>query len=94
LPSRRNAARLDQQEADELSYRLRRRRHWRRASASRESHGGVSGGFTTCSAFSLETVMFYKRSQWASAAAYVVASVAISAAARLAGLALVRNIAG
>lgn len=54
---------------------------------------GVIGGFTTFSAFSLGTVMLYERSQW-TAALYVVASVAISVAALLAGLALTRSLAG
>ncbi|HJQ58547.1 MAG TPA: fluoride efflux transporter CrcB [Vineibacter sp.] len=51
---------------------------------------GILGGFTTFSAFSLDTVSLVHRGAWGSAALYVVASVAISIAGTFAGLALVR----
>lgn len=51
---------------------------------------GILGGFTTFSAFSLETVMLYERGQWAVAATYVGASVIFSVAALLAALFIVR----
>jgi CrcB protein len=54
---------------------------------------GVLGGFTTFSAFSLETILMIERSAFASAAAYVAASVGFSIAAVAAGLALGRSMA-
>ena len=51
---------------------------------------GFLGGFTTLSAFSLDTVVLWERGQPALAAAYVVATVAVSLAALVAGLSLVR----
>jgi fluoride exporter len=51
---------------------------------------GLLGGFTTFSAFSLETVLLYERGQIGWAAIYIFASVAISLVALIAGLALVR----
>jgi CrcB protein len=53
---------------------------------------GVLGGFTTFSAFSLETVVLYQRGQTALATLYLIASVAVSIAALLIGLALVRRL--
>jgi fluoride exporter len=53
---------------------------------------GMVGGFTTFSAFSLETVMLYERGQWAAAAAYVISSTALSVGALFAGLVLVRSL--
>ncbi len=54
---------------------------------------GILGGFTTFSAFSLEVVALAQRGAHASALAYVAASVALSVAAVVAGLMLVRWIA-
>lgn len=54
---------------------------------------GLLGGFTTFSAFSLDAVSLFERGQAGLAAAYVVASVALSLAALFAGLALFRGIA-
>ena len=51
---------------------------------------GFLGGFTTFSAFSLETVLLYERGQIGSAAINILASVAMSLVALIAGLALVR----
>ncbi len=51
---------------------------------------GLLGGFTTFSAFSLDTIAFYQRGDVAHAAAYVLASVFVSLAAAAAGLALAR----
>jgi CrcB protein len=52
---------------------------------------GILGGYTTFSAFSLDTALLYERGQMGMAALYVIASVAISIAGLFAGLALVRN---
>ena len=54
---------------------------------------GVLGGYTTFSAFSLDTVLLYERGQMALAALYVVASVACAIGGLFAGLALVRHFA-
>lgn len=51
---------------------------------------GALGGFTTFSAFSLDAVTLWTRGQPASAAAYVGASVVLSLAALVAGLAVGR----
>lgn len=53
---------------------------------------GVLGGFTTFSAFSLETALMIERRQWDQAALYVAGSVVISVAAVFAGLALTRRL--
>lgn len=53
---------------------------------------GVVGGFTTFSAFSLETVLLIERGTPWLAATYVIASVVVSIAALFAGLTLVRHI--
>jgi CrcB protein len=52
---------------------------------------GILGGFTTFSAFSLDAMLLYERSETGLAALYVVASVGVSIAALFAGFALVRN---
>ncbi len=52
---------------------------------------GVLGGFTTFSAFSLDALTLYERGQAAVAAAYVVASVALSLLAVVAGVAFARG---
>ncbi len=54
---------------------------------------GVLGGFTTFSAFSLETMLLWERGQAGLAATYVAASVVLSVAALAGGLALVRSVA-
>lgn len=51
---------------------------------------GILGGFTTFSAFSLDTVTLFERGELAAASGYVVLSVAASIAALAAGLALAR----
>jgi CrcB protein len=52
---------------------------------------GVLGGFTTFSAFSLETALMLERRQWTEAAAYVSISVVVSITALFAGLLLARR---
>ncbi len=51
---------------------------------------GVLGGFTTFSAFTLETVTMIERGDWTFAFAYIVASVLLCVSALFCGLALVR----
>ena len=51
---------------------------------------GILGGYTTFSAFSLDSVLLYERGEMALAALYVLASVALSIGGLFAGLALVR----
>jgi len=53
---------------------------------------GIIGGFTTFSAFSLDTVVLYERGDVALAAVYVLASVGVSLAALFAGLAIMRTV--
>ena len=55
---------------------------------------GILGGFTTFSAFALDAVLIWERGEAGLAAAYVAASVVLSIAGLLAGLALVRTVAG
>lgn len=52
---------------------------------------GILGGFTTFSAFSLETVLLWQRGGHLSAAAYVAVSVAGSVAALLLGMWITRS---
>jgi CrcB protein len=52
---------------------------------------GVLGGFTTFSAFSLETVLMLQRDQYGLALFYILASVIFSIAALFAGLHLTRS---
>ena len=52
---------------------------------------GILGGFTTFSAFSLEVVLMIERRQYAAAAAYVLASVVVSAVALMVGLMIARR---
>ena len=52
---------------------------------------GILGGYTTFSAFSLDTVLLYERGETALAALYVLASVALAIAGLFAGLGLVRH---
>ncbi len=53
---------------------------------------GVLGGFTTFSAFSLETLLLIERGNWGGASLYALASVLLSLAACAAGLWLARAI--
>ena len=52
---------------------------------------GILGGFTTFSAFSLETAMLYQRGETAAALAYVLASVILSVGALALALVLIRT---
>ena len=52
---------------------------------------GILGGYTTFSAFSLDSVLLYERGETALAALYVLASVALAIGGLFAGLALVRH---
>lgn len=52
---------------------------------------GILGGFTTFSAFSLDTALLYERGEPGTAALYVVASVFLSLAGIALGLWVVRN---
>jgi CrcB protein len=52
---------------------------------------GILGGYTTFSAFSLDAALLYERGEVGMAAAYVIASVAISIAGLFAGFAIVRS---
>ena len=54
---------------------------------------GILGGFTTFSAFSLDTALLIERGDWLGSAAYIVASVALSVGALFTGLWLVRALA-
>lgn len=54
---------------------------------------GVLGGFTTFSAFSLETVLMIEKGAWTMAGLYVLASVAGAVLALIAGLGLMRAVA-
>jgi fluoride exporter len=54
---------------------------------------GFLGGFTTFSAFSLDTILLLERGSFATAILYVVISVVFSLAAVVAGLLLVRALA-
>ncbi len=53
---------------------------------------GILGGFTTFSAFSLDSAVLYERGELGLAALYVVASVAVSILALFFGLFIVRQI--
>jgi CrcB protein len=52
---------------------------------------GILGGYTTFSAFSLDTALLYERGELGLAALYILASVALSIGGLFVGLALVRN---
>jgi fluoride exporter len=54
---------------------------------------GILGGFTTFSAFSLDTALLIERGDWIGTLAYIVASVAFSVGALFVGLWLVRSFA-
>lgn len=51
---------------------------------------GILGGFTTFSAFSLDSALLIERNAWGHAAAYVAGSVILSVLALFAGLSLMR----
>ena len=53
---------------------------------------GILGGYTTFSAFSLDTVLLYERGQWWLAAFNVVGSVVLAVGGLVAGLAIVRQL--
>ena len=53
---------------------------------------GILGGYTTFSAFSLDTALLYERGELGLALAYVLASVAISIFGLFAGLMLIRQL--
>src|ERR1700755_1831382 len=55
---------------------------------------GILGGYTTLSAFSLDTALLYERGEVGLAVLYVVGSVVISIVGLFAGLVLVRHLAG
>lgn len=55
---------------------------------------GVLGGFTTFSAFSLETALMIERRQFAIAGGYVAASVVLSVVALFLGLMIARRVFG
>jgi fluoride exporter len=52
---------------------------------------GILGGYTTFSAFSLDTVLLYERGEFGLAALYVILSVALTIGGLFAGLALMRH---
>lgn len=52
---------------------------------------GLLGGFTTFSAFSMETTLLIERGLWFLAGLYVIASVALSLGALLGGIAITRH---
>lgn len=54
---------------------------------------GILGGYTTFSAFSLDTAVLYERGEIASAAFYVLGSVALSIAGLFIGLWIIRHLA-
>ena len=53
---------------------------------------GILGGFTTFSAFSLETYTLFERGEVGQAAIYVIASVVLSIAALIAGIFIMRGL--
>lgn len=55
---------------------------------------GILGGFTTFSAFSLDTILLYERGEYLYAGLYVAASILLSIAATFTGLILIRTFAG
>ena len=62
--------------------------HWRLFMTT-----GILGGYTTFSAFSLDTILLYERGQLGLAALYVILSVALSVGGLWAGLVLMRHFA-
>ena len=53
---------------------------------------GILGGYTTCSAFSLDAALLYERGEIALALVYVLGSVVFSIGGLFAGLALMRHL--
>jgi CrcB protein len=70
-----------------LAFKGEATQHWRLFLMT-----GILGGYTTFSAFSLDTALLYERGEVALAALYVVGSVALSIAGLFAGLALIRHL--
>jgi len=68
-----------------LAFRGEATQHWRLFLMT-----GILGGYTTFSAFSLDTALLYERGAFGLAAFYVLGSVSISIAGLFAALALVR----
>jgi CrcB protein len=62
--------------------------HWRLFPTT-----GILGGYTTFSAFSLDTILLYERGALGLATLYVIASVVLSVGGLLAGLGLMRHFA-
>jgi len=53
---------------------------------------GILGGYTTFSAFSLDSILLYERGNFGQAAAYVVGSVVLAILGLFAGLSLMRQL--
>jgi CrcB protein len=68
-----------------LTFKGEASQHWRLFLMT-----GILGGYTTFSAFSLDTALLYERGALGLAAVYVAGSVGISIAGLFAGLAMVR----
>jgi len=68
------------------AFRCELPQHWRLFLTT-----GILGGFTTFSAFSLETILFYERGELAMATFYVAASVGLAVAGLVAGMSLLRH---
>lgn len=71
--------------AEYFALRINVPQHWRLFLTT-----GILGGFTTFSAFSLETALLYERGQILAAFTYVLASVVLSISALFAALGLLR----
>ena len=68
-----------------LAFKGEATQHWRLFLMT-----GILGGYTTFSAFSLDTALLYERGEVSLAALYVLGSVGVSIAGLFAGLALMR----
>jgi CrcB protein len=53
---------------------------------------GILGGYTTFSAFSLDSMLLYERGEWGLAAFYVIGSVVLAILGLFAGLAVMRQL--
>jgi CrcB protein len=53
---------------------------------------GILGGYTTFSAFSLDSMLLYERGEWGLAAFYVIGSVVLAILGLFAGLSLMRQL--